>query len=409
MNDSGIRQTEPLKALTDKCCRDFFSRYGVRPDWMAAAPGRVNLIGEHTDYNDGFVLPMAIERYVVVAGRKVIGSNPRRIRLVSDAVQSTVDIQFDARPTPGDPKWANYPRGVLAGFIDRGLVPPSIDSLMVSNVPLGAGLSSSAAVEVAVATLLEMASESDLEPHEKARLCRIAEHDFAGVPCGIMDQLISVLGDSDGAILIDCRAETARGIPLADPQVSVLVTNTNIRHSLGTSEYGKRRLQCSEAARKLGLDSLREATLARLDAQAPNLTEIEFKRARHVITENERTLLAAEAFIGGDTHRAGQLMYASHTSLRDDYEVSCPELDVLVDCVRNIGENRGVFGARMTGGGFGGCTVTLVRTDCVEAVMSQLASEYRERTGRLATGFVSRPARGARKLPITLGDTHTEP
>jgi galactokinase len=400
MSDDGMSQSEPLRTLIDKCSSDFLKRYGVRPDWAAAAPGRVNLIGEHTDYNDGFVLPMAIEKYVVIAGRKVTGSNFRRVRLASDAVQSTVDIQIDVRPTPGEPKWANYARGVLAGFTDRGFVPPSIDVLMVSDVPLGAGLSSSAAVEVAVATLIEMACEVDLEPYEKARLCRKAEHDFAGVPCGIMDQLISVLGDSNGAILIDCRAETACAVPLADPQVSILVTNTNIRHSLGTSEYGRRRSQCRDAAHKLGLESLRDATLEMLDAHS-GLTETECKRARHVISENERTVFAAESLMNGDMRRAGQLMFASHASLRYDYEVSCPELDILVDCAGNIGESGGVFGARMTGGGFGGCTVTLVRTDRVEAVMSRLATDYRERTSRVATGFVSRPARGAHQLRLS--------
>jgi galactokinase len=407
MSDDGMHQSEPLKVLIDKCSSDFLNRYGVRPDWLAVAPGRVNLIGEHTDYNDGFVLPMAIERYVVIAARKATNSNLRRLRLASDAVQSTVDIPIDVRPTPSEPKWANYPRGVLAGFIDRGLVPPSIDALMVSNVPLGAGLSSSAAVEVAVATLLEMACDHDLEQHEKARLCRKAEHDFAGVPCGIMDQMISVLGDSGGAILIDCRAETARCVPLADTQVSILVTNTNIRHSLGTGEYGKRRAQCCDAARKLGLESLRDANLQMLDAHS-GLTEIERRRARHVVTENERTLLAAESLMNGDMLRAGHLMYASHASLRDDYEVSCPELDILVDCAGNIGESRGVFGARMTGGGFGGCTVTLLRTDCVEEVMSHLATDYRERTGRVATGFVSRPARGAHQLRLSQNATSME-
>ncbi len=400
MRDSGLRQSESIELLLRQCCSDFYNYYGARPEWAAAAPGRVNLIGEHTDYNDGFVLPMAIERYVVIVGRKASGMPSGRVRIASVSVQSTVDIAFDTRPTPGDPKWANYPRGVVAGFLDRGITPPSIDALMVSNVPLGGGLSSSAAVEVATATLLELACDLRLEKHEKARLCRKAEHEFAAVPCGIMDQLISVLGDPEGALLIDCQAETARVIPLVDRYVSVLITNTNVRHSLAACEYGTRRLQCREAARRLGLGSLRDATLSMLDSEATKLSGNEAKRARHVITENDRTILAAQALTKGDMSCVGRLMYQSHASLRDNYEVSCPELDVLVESACNMGESHGVFGARMTGGGFGGCTVTLVRTDCVDTVMTRLNQEYRDNTGRVATGFVSRPARGAHELAL---------
>jgi galactokinase len=401
MSNNETGKTGATEMLLQQCCRDFFVHYGERPEWAVAAPGRVNLIGEHTDYNDGFVLPMAIERYVVMVGRKATNVTTSRMRIVSASIQSTVEIPYETRPIPGEPKWANYLRGVIAGFIDRGISPPSIDAMMVSNVPLGGGLSSSAAVEVATATLLELACKIQLNKHEKARLCRKAEHDFAKVPCGIMDQLISVLGHQDGVVLIDCRAESARAIPFKDPSVSVLVTNTNVRHSLSSGEYGTRRLQCCDAAHGLGLNSLRDATLLMLDANLATLNEIELKRARHVITENERTVSAAEALERGDMTGVGRLMYQSHASLRDDYEVSCRELDVLVESAEDMGERLGVLGARMTGGGFGGCTVTLVRTDCIDEVMARLAAEYRHKTDRVATSFVSRPARGAHQLELS--------
>ena len=400
MPDNGTSQAKSIQSLTQQCCRDFFGHYGAVPEWVVAAPGRVNLIGEHTDYNDGFVLPMAIERFVVIAGRNIANAKRARLCIASASLQSIVEIPYDNYPVPGDPQWANYPRGVVAGFLDRGIRPPSIDSWMVSNVPLGGGLSSSAAVEVAVATLLGLASNVALEKQEIARLCRMAEHHFANVPCGIMDQLVSVLGDERGALLIDCRAETARVIPLTNRDVSILITNTNVRHSLASGEYGLRRQQCGSAARKLGLKSLRDASLSMLDDKANDLDGTERRRARHVITENERTVIAAEALAEGDMRALGSLMYQSHASLRDDYEVSCAELDALVESSHRIGERLGVFGARMTGGGFGGCTVTIVRTDCVNDVMARLREEYLEKTGRTLTGFVSRPARGAHQVNI---------
>lgn len=401
MSKNGTNEFGLTEQLLKQCCCDFLRNYAVPPQWAVAAPGRVNLIGEHTDYNDGFVLPMAIERYVVMAGRKAAPAGSERLRVASVSVQSTADIPYDDRLTPGEPKWANYPRGVVAGFVERGVTPPSIDSLLVSNVPLGGGLSSSAAVEVATATLLEIACGIELGAHEKARLCRKAEHEFAGVPCGIMDQLVSVLGHRDGALLIDCRTESARVIPLSEPRVSVLITNTNVRHSLAAGEYGARRLLCRQAAKKLGLSSLRDASLLQLDAKSSTLTEIETKRARHVITENERTVSAAQALERGDMAEVGRLMYQSHASLRDDYEVSCRELDVLVESARNM-EAHGVLGARMTGGGFGGCTVALVRTDSIDEVKVRLEADYHKVTGRVATSFVSRPAAGAHRLMLSI-------
>ena len=398
MPDLKTGQPASLGRLVEIASLHFAERYGAQPEFVVAAPGRVNLIGEHTDYNAGFVLPMAIERCVVIAGRKINHPPSQRIRITSQTVDATVEILLDAPIVPSEPVWANYVRGVIAGFLNRRVALPSIDAVMASDVPLGGGLSSSAALEVATATLLEVASSTHLNSYDKARLCQKAEHEFAHVPCGIMDQLISVLGDSSGALLIDCQSESARVIPIADPSVSILIMNTNVRHDLASGEYGLRRRQCHEASRKLGVKSLREATLELLTSKARELDALEFKRARHVITENDRTVRAAQALSDNNLRLFGQLMYESHESLRSDYEVSCRELDVLVQSAQALGEDEGVLGARMTGGGFGGCTITLVRTDRVAQVEARLLADYVSGTGRIATSFVSRPMRGAHRV-----------
>jgi galactokinase len=382
----------------------FVDRFGRPPQWFAAAPGRVNLIGEHTDYNGGFVLPMAIDRYAIVAA--AIADDARnasgpRVRVHSTALETTVDLPLGAALSPGEPTWANYVRGVVSGFQRRGFGPPSLDVVIVSDVPLGGGLSSSAALEVATATLLEVVTGSALDPREKARLCRQAEHEFAGVPCGLMDQLASVLGDEAGALLIDCQFELVRLVPFADPSVSVLICNTNIKHALADGAYSRRRAECAEAARQLGVPTLRDATPEMVDEARGIFDPVVRRRARHVVTENARTIDAALHLEARDFSRVGALMYESHRSLRDDFEVSCPELDVLVDVACEIGDAGGVLGARMTGGGFGGCTVSLVRTRRVAAVAEKLAAEYKRRTGCTLTHFVSGPARGAHLIAAT--------
>jgi len=384
---------QPAPALR-AAARLFTERYGLAPRWLAVAPGRVNLIGEHTDYNNGYVLPIAIDRHVVIAAAPS-RANDGRIRAYSAALDSTVDIQPDAPLDPGEPAWANYLRGVVAGFARQGVVPPAIDLAIVSEVPLGGGLSSSAALEVATATLLEAVTGHMLEPREKARLCRQAEHDFAGVPCGLMDQLASVYGDDSGALLIDCQFEVVRVVPFADPDVALLICNTNMRHALSDGAYLRRRTECVEAARELGVASLREATPEMVEAPRGIFDPTVRRRARHVTTENARTLAAADHLEKRDFSAVGKLMFESHSSLRDDFEVSSAELDVLVDIAREIGVAGGVLGARMTGGGFGGCTVTLVRSDRVDHIAETLDREYRRRTGRIPSWFVSRPARGA--------------
>jgi len=387
--------------LSRTAASEFTARFGRTPRWVVAAPGRVNIIGEHTDYSGGLVLPMAIDRYTVIAAAPAPADAGLRLRVHSAAVDETVDIPLAATPVPGEPRWANYARGVVAGFGARGLIVPALDALVISDVPLGGGLSSSASFEVATATLLEAALGKPLGPTEKARLCRQAEHDYAQVPCGIMDQLISVLGDEAGALLIDCRTQQTKLVPFADPSVTLLIANSNVRHSLGDGAYAVRMSACVEAARMLDVAELSLATPAMVAAAENALGPLLYRRARHVVTENARTRATAEALAGGDWNTAGALMYESHRSLRDDYEVSSPELDTLVELARDIGVAGGVYGARMTGGGFGGCTVTLAASDRIADIGDRLAREYQRRHNRPLTWFVSRPARGAHVVEAT--------
>jgi galactokinase len=284
---------------------------------------------------------------------------------------------------------------VIAGFQARGIQAPAFDALIHSTVPLGGGLSSSAALEVATATLLELITGKKLDPVDKALLCQKAEHDYAGMPCGIMDQFISVMGRKDHLLLLDCRSRKTELVPMTDASVELLITNTNVKHELTGGEYAKRRAQCEEAAKILGLSSLRDADAEKLEQARAKMDSTVFRRARHVISEIERTLHAAEGVRASNWPTVGQLMYASHSSLRDDYEVSCPELDVVVDIAQNLGLEGGVYGCRMTGGGFGGCTVALVEAKKVREISNHIAAEYEKRTKIKPTLFVSRPAAGA--------------
>ncbi len=387
----------PLDVMAERSVELFDKCFGDEPRWMVAAPGRVNLIGEHTDYNDGFVLPMAIERYMlIVAG----GRAAREVTVHSVTTGETAS--FSVRPPipRGEPAWSNYIRGVIAGFQQRKAKVSGFEAVIDSTLPYGGGLASSAALEVAVATLLETMSRQPLDPIEKALLCQQAEHEYAGVPCGIMDQFTSILGQADHLLLLDCRARTTTPVPMTDPAVTVLIINTNLRHKLAESQYAERRAQCESAARALNVAALRDATLQMLNAARKRIDPTGFRRARHVVTENERTLQAARAVQSGDWPAVGRLMHASHDSLRDDFAVSCPELDAIVRIAKALGEAEGVIGCRMTGAGFGGCAVSLVRTDAVLHITRKLSEAYEREIGAQATIFSSRPAAGARVLKV---------
>lgn len=371
---------------------------------IAAAPGRVNLIGEHIDYNDGFVMPMAIDRYVVIAASPASDPSRRRARLHSLHADQTVEIELGVADRPSTDSWGRYLEGVVSGFAARGVELPPFDAVIASNVPQGGGLSSSAALEVAAATMLEGLTGHRLTPLEKVILCQTAEHQFAGVPCGIMDQYSSVFGRPDQFMWIDCRDQSCQMVDFGTDDdfgsVSVLITNSNVQHELVGGEYAQRRGQCDRALQIIGRESWRDVSLDDIQRGGDSLDDVHRRRARHVVSEIRRTQDAAEAFLKNDFGRAGSLMNASHDSLRDDFEVSCPELDALVEIALQIGPSGGVLGSRMTGGGFGGSTVTLVRDDKIEQVIQTISEQYRLRTGLRCDCFASRPSMGAHQITV---------
>jgi galactokinase len=389
-----------LNSLRASVVHTLESRYGLSAKWAAAAPGRVNLIGEHTDYNGGFVLPMAIDRHIMMAAAPRSTSSANR-----DATANCYSIDLDEQAAiklsgeiaPGAVTWASYLQGVVAEFVARGFEIEPFDVVIGSTVPLGGGLSSSAALEVAMATLLETMLGQTLDKNEKALLCQQAEHRFAGVPCGIMDQFSIVFGQAGSALLLDCRDHSFDNVPI-DPQVAVLIANTNVSHELTGGEYERRRADCDVAARTLNVSLLRDATIDQLEKHKDSLDAVVFRRARHVINEIARTWEAAESLRHGQWEHFGSLMYASHESLRDDYDVSSPELDMMVNIAQEIGVSGGMFGSRMTGAGFGGCTVSLIASDRADAIASHMGEEYRKRVDIVPSIFVTRAVAGARSL-----------
>jgi galactokinase len=361
---------------------------------VAAAPGRVNLIGEHIDYCDGFVMPFAIDRYIVIAAAL---NGTRSVTLRSDGQpDATIDLQ--ARQSIAEPQWANYLRGVIDGFQDLGYEIPGFDAVVVSSVPGGAGLSSSAALECATATLLEGLLGISLTKKQKALLCQTAEHRFAGVPCGIMDQFASTFGEADRLVMIDCRSAEPSMVPFENPDLAVIIANTRVHHQLSDGGYAVRRKHTEDALALLEKPSWRDVSLVDVEAKWSALGDPVNRRARHVVTEIERTQQAAQALAAHDFILLGKLMDASHESLRHDFEVSCDELDLMVKIAREIGAAGGVLGARMTGGGFGGSTVTLCESKHAEAIMQTMRQQYQQATQIEPEIFCSRPSRGAHLL-----------
>jgi len=390
-----IDQNTDVPDLVRQARETFRHRFGREAQWTAVAPGRVNLIGEHVDYNEGFVLPMAIERYAVLsAGRQAAAENAE-YRLYSVTSDQEEKWPVDGIPPSGKGGWSSYVWGVLALCKDLNLDTGPLDIVVHSTVPVGGGLSSSAALEVATATLVEAVTKHEFKPLEKALLCQKAEHEYAGVPCGIMDQFSAVSGQKDHLILLDCRSTEAEMVPLDGDSVTVLITNTNVKHELTGGEYAQRRQQCEQSAVLLKVSSLRDCSMTDLENAQSAMEPVLLQRARHVIGEIARTTAAADAIRNGDWVGAGELMYASHQSLRNDYQVSCDELDLLVELAGQIGVDGGVYGARMTGAGFGGCTVSLVRSDAVDDIAQRLSTGYQQRTGITPPMFASRPAGGS--------------
>ncbi|XP_022313681.1 galactokinase-like [Crassostrea virginica] len=397
MEVEGSTKIPAISELVNRAKTAFVEKFGCEPQCAAYGPGRVNLIGEHTDYNEGFVFPMALPQVTVLVGKRSEG-NMCRVLTLAESVDDPKFVEFpvpsaESPLTPGSPKWANYVKGVVANYI--GSVVP-FEAVVVSSVPLGGGVSSSASLEVATYTFLDVLTSggADVSKKDKALACQKAEHQYAGMPCGIMDQFISVMGQEGHALLIDCRSMEAQLVPMNDPNVVVLVTNSNVKHELTGSEYPTRKRQCEVAAQVMGKKSLREATMKDLEEFKDKLEDVMYRRARHVIGEILRTEEAAKCLELGDYTRFGKLMVESHDALRDDYEVSCPELDELVVAAMEV---EGVYGSRMTGGGFGGCTVTLLKKGAVEKAIQHIQKRY----SKEATFYVCPPAAGAAPLALS--------
>lgn len=379
----------------------FRLNFDREPKWIVTAPGRVNIIGEHTDYNDGFVFPMAIERNVIICAAPAteqdrIPKDSARVYSTAKRYPALVKIHGTVEPGP-KVDWFEYVQGVIAGYLAEN---PSVEAApfvatIHSNVPLGAALSSSAALEVAVGTLLEAMTGTNVNPVRKALVCQQAEHVYAKMPCGIMDQFISAMGEKDHIMLLDCRDYSTKLVPFTSPDLSILIINSRVKHQLSGSEYPERRAACFDSAKILGVKTLRDLNMEQLDSGKSQLTDTQYRRCAHVVSEIQRVLDAVAALEKKDFERFGQLMYASHDSMRDLFEISCKELDILVEIAQKIGLSGGVFGSRMTGGGFGGCTVSLVQTAKVETIMKTFRDEYKAATGIDADMFVTRPAAGA--------------
>jgi galactokinase len=392
--------------LLQRVHQDFQQAFGagVVPR-VAAAPGRVNLIGEHTDYNDGFVLPMAIDRHVAVA---FAPRADRTLRAYSSEFSQTRDISIDAleRRSTAEPDrrsgrggWFGYIAGVAWAMLAAGQRLRGADLAVAGDLPVGVGLSSSAALEIAVGRALAAVAGLDWDPRAAARIAQQAEHEFAGVACGLMDQISVAAATQGSALLIDCRSLETRNVPVP-ASARILVFDSGVPREPAASAYNDRRAACERVvaalhARHVWVRALRDVDDALLAEVAPSLDAIDVRRASHVIAENQRPAALADAFAAGDLGRAGRLMMHSHASLRDLYDVSSPELDTLVDLATS---EPGCTGARLTGAGFGGCAVALVEEGSVERVMSSVEVGYAERMGRTTTAFVSRAAGGAALL-----------
>jgi galactokinase len=357
------------------------------------APGRVNLIGEHTDYNDGFVMPSAIDLYTWA---RISPREDRKLQIRSDNFDEEVEIDLDAPNITRRKHWSDYPVGVAVILERVGYRLRGARLEIRGDVPIGSGLSSSAAIEVATACALTAMSEIEIDKRELALLCQRAENEFVGARVGIMDQFVSLFGQEQKALLLDCRSLDFRLLPLPD-NVRLIICNTMVKHELASNAYNERREQCEAGVKVLakhfpGVEALRDAALDQLEQVRSELPEVVYRRCLHVITENDRVLAAGQALETSDLNEFGRLMAESHRSLRDDYEVSSTELDLMVEFARRV---EGVYGARMTGGGFGGSTVNLVAAEHVQEFRERVAQWYEEATKIRPEIYVCTAANGA--------------
>lgn len=372
--------------------KTFVDKFNVAP-LLAQAPGRVNIIGEHTDYNNGFVLPAAINKAIYVAVSK---RDDDEIHLVSSDFNDAFETNISSLH-PVAKQWANYVLGVAAQMHKAGHDLSGFNLMVSGDVPLGAGLSSSAAVECAVAVALNALCDFRIPKKALTFMAQKAEHEFAGVQCGIMDQFASMHGKKDHVIKLDCRSLDYEYEPLQLGEYKIVLLNTNVKHSLASSEYNTRRRECTEGVEMMQqqgalISSLREATLEMLEASVKDKSPLIYRRCKYVVEENQRLLSACQSLEAGDLQAVGKLMFASHQGLKTEYEVSCPELDFLVHAVSN---HPAVAGARMMGGGFGGCTINLVKESAVEGLVQDVAEAYRKQMNQELTAYVAETAEGA--------------
>jgi galactokinase len=380
-----------MLALKERAAAAFAQTFGSPPTLFVVAPGRVNLIGEHTDYNDGFVLPAAIDRHALMA---ITPRADRQVRIVAADFGSRASFSLDRIATDDAHRWSNYQRGVAWAVQEAGYTLSGMNIALSSDVPVGSGLSSSAAVEVAMAYALQVVGGFPLDGARRALLCQKAENDFVGMNCGIMDQFIVSLGQRGHALLIDCRSLDYTPVPLPDG-CDVVICDTKKRRGLVDSEYNRRRKECERGSAILGVRALRDVTLEQLAAREDDMDPVTYRRCRHVVSENERTVEGVSALRSGSVTRFGELMNASHRSLRDDYEVSCPELDAMVAAAW---EQPGTLGARMTGAGFGGCTVSLVESKHTTDFCQNVRQAYTRTTGVSPEVYVCQAEDGVRTI-----------
>lgn len=377
----------------------FQSQYGSAPEFIVRAPGRVNLIGEHTDYNDGFVFPAAIDRDILIAVRR---RNDLQIRAFAHNFNQTTSFSIkQVKPAnDGRERWSNYLRAMVHTLQQEGFSLCGMDSATLGNVPLGSGLSSSAALLVASGLALLTASDQTVEPKRLALMAQRGEREFVGVNVGIMDQFISALGQIDHALLIDTRNLEYEAVPLPQSGVSIVIADTGKRRGLVDSEYNNRRGECERAVAILktylrSIRALRDVSLEDFQKYQKELPDVVCRRARHVVTENLRTLESVAALKANDLPKFGNLMNESHESLKHNYEVSCPELDAMVEIARSV---EGVYGSRMTGAGFGGCTVSLVKTDAVENFQREVLERFKQVYSGNSAIYVTKASQGAERI-----------
>lgn len=383
---------EPIKKQS--LVENFNKQFSGTPR-IFLAPGRVNLIGEHTDYNDGYVFPIALEMCTKIAAQK---RDDKLLRIFSDKMDEIIEIDLSANPNKKN-HWSDYVVGVAVQLLNAGIKISGADLSISSDVPVGAGLSSSAALEVATAFALTSLNGYNVDKTTMAQLCQKAENEFVGMKCGIMDQFIACYGETNKALFLDCRSLNFNMITLPSDGARFIICNTMVKHELGASEYNKRREECEVGVKLLsehlnGINALRDVSVSDFKKYEAGLPDVVRRRSRHVVTEINRVEQSVKALQDGDLTQFGELMNASHFSLRDDYEVSCKELDTMVDIALSL---PGVLGARMTGGGFGGCTVNLVKAENVDSFISGMKARYEEATGLVPEIYVSSPADGVRE------------